>query len=268
MRLYSLFVGEGLPLDLIRIAQQIKSRGINPLRQLGAICLLAITSLHADSFSDGTSAYEQGNFETAAQHFADDLPDKETAAARHNLALSYFQLGQPAEAAWQIERALRIDPLNTEYHYKLGALRQQLGLFESRPKWHVLGAQLLGTSTWILLCGASFWLLLAAWLLPRIAGNKPNFFIKAVRLSTVIIFLITIPALWLQHSLSQSGIVVSNTPTDLHAAPASAAPATGVARPGERARIVDQHNDFYQVETEAQITGWINKDSFRVLATP
>ncbi|MGJ8653329.1 MAG: tetratricopeptide repeat protein [Opitutaceae bacterium] len=265
MRLYSRFVGEGLPLDLIRIAQQIKSRGVKPLLHLCAVLLLLPLALNADSFTDGISAYENGEYETAIKHFEATIADEETAAARHNLALSYFQLGQPAEAAWQIERALRIDPINTEYHYKLGALRQQVGLFESRPKWHVLGAQLLSTSTWILLCGISFWLLLAAWILPSIANSKPNLFIKAVRLTTVIIFTITLPALWLQHSLSQSGIVISNEPTDLHAAPASAAPATGVARPGERARIVDQFNDFYQIETEAQITGWISKTDFRAL---
>lgn len=234
-------------------------------------CLLALLTLgiaistYADAFTDGLSTYEKGEYETATQHFAAAVADEESAAARHNLALSYFQLGQPAEAAWQLERALRLDPINTEYHYKLGALRQQIGLFESRPKWHVLGAQLLSTTTWILLCVASFWLLLAAWILPRIAGSKPNLFIKAVRLTTVIIFATTLPALWLQHSLSKSGIVVSNEPTDLHAAPASAAPATGVARPGERARILDQHNDFYQIETEAQINGWVHKDEFRTL---
>lgn len=241
------------------------------MNKLITFCILTVLTLgtaistYADAFTDGLSAYEKGEYASATQHFETAITDGETAAARHNLALSHFQLGQPAEAAWQIERALRLDPINAEYHYKLGALRQQVGLFESRPKWHVLGAQLLSTTTWIQLCGISFWLLLAAWLLPKIAGNKPNLFIKAVRLTTVIIFTITLPALWLQHSLSQSGIVVSNEPTDLHAAPASAAPATGVARPGERARIVDQFKDFYQVETEAQITGWISTEDFRSL---
>ncbi|MEN8662766.1 MAG: tetratricopeptide repeat protein [Lentimonas sp.] len=228
--------------------------------------ILFAQALKADSFSDGVTAYEQGEYEQALNHFDTAVAENETAAARHNMALSYFQLGQPAEAAWHIERGLRLAPLKEEYHYKLGALRQQLSLFENSSSWYTIGAQFLRTKTWIVVTCISFWLLLAACALPAIGGLPVNLGIKTVRGITVILMLLALPALWVNHGLNQSGIVVSDTPTDLHTAPASAAPASGVARPGERARIVDQFKDFYKVKTEAQITGWISTEDFRALA--
>lgn len=239
------------------------------MNRLLTLTLVSLTlfaqALKADSFSDGVTAYEKSDFDLAITHFKQDITENETAAARHNMALSHFQLGQPAEAAWQVERALRLDPLKKEYHYKLGALRQQLGLYESPPTWYVIGAQFLRTKAWIVIACASFWLLVAAYTLPTIGGFHVNLGIKAVRTLTVILLILALPALWINHGLHQSGIVVSDTPTDLHTAPASAAPAGGIARPGERARLLDQYNDFYKVETEAQISGWVSKEDFRLL---
>ncbi|MDP4644740.1 MAG: tetratricopeptide repeat protein [Opitutales bacterium] len=232
-----------------------------------ALLTLTLTSVsHANEFHGGVDFYEKGNYEQALKYFEGSLSSGETAAARHNLALTYFQLGQPAEAAWQIERALRIDPLKTEYHYKLGALRQQLGLFEHEPEWYQIAAQLLTTKIWIALATTSFWLLLAALFLPRIGGLQINIGIKAIRLISLLALLLSAPALWLNYQMQAIGIVVNEEATELHAAPASAAHTSGIARPGERAQILDQHNDFYQVKTESQITGWIAKDSFRALS--
>jgi tetratricopeptide (TPR) repeat protein len=223
-------------------------------------------TVNADAFSQAIAAYEDSDYTAAIELFESDVATTETAAARHNLALSYFQNANPAEAAWQIERAIKLAPLNTEYRYKLGALRQQIGLFDSRPDWYIVGAQFLTTKAWIAVACISFWLLLAACALPRIGGIPANLSIHTTRALCVCLLAIALPALWLNHGLDQAGIVVSNTPSDLHAAPASAAPTSGIARPGERARIIDQHNEFYQVETEGQATGWISKEAFRALA--
>ena len=59
--------------------------------------------------------------------------------------------------------------------------------------------------------------------------------------------------------------MLSSENTVLHAAPATAAPEGGFARSGERVRVLDQHNNFYQIETEGAATGWISKDNFRLL---
>ncbi|MGC6424912.1 MAG: SH3 domain-containing protein [Lentimonas sp.] len=239
---------------------------MKPLIKIFSFFLLTLTLSHADSFELGIKAYENGEYETAIEQFTKAAASNETAAVRHNLALSYYQIGQAAEAAWQIERALRIAPLKSEYHFKLSALRQQLGLFENEPSWHVLAAQFLRPEAWIIVAGVSFWLCLAAWILPRLGGIPTNMGISAVRLIGLLALLTALPALWQNHRLAQNGIVISSDASELHAAPASAAPASGTARAGERARIIDEHENFYKVETEAHVVGWISKDEFRNLS--
>lgn len=243
------------------------------LRKLAAAALYALlmltlgSSLHADAFSDGLEAYEQGEYPAALEYFGTSIAEKETAAARHNLALTYFQLGQPAQAAWQIERSLRLDPINTEYRYKLGALRQQLGLFDNEPEWHEIGALALTSTVWVVIATLSFWILLASVLLPCIYGSSSGIGIKIIRLITVIALILALPAIWLNYRLLQTGIIVSQEPSSLHTAPASAAPENGTVRPAERAHIIDRHNNFYQVKTESGATGWISNQAFRPIQT-
>lgn len=219
----------------------------------------------ADPFSEAIICYEKEEFSSALKHFEAAIANQETAAARHNLALTHFQLGQPALAAWQIERAARIAPFNAEYQYKLGALRNQLGLFDNQAKWYQLVAEALSLSKWILLACVSAWLALASLTLPKLAGRSSNLGLKTLQALSLIVLLLSIPASILQHRARQQGIVIADKTTALHAAPATAAPESGNARPGERAHLIDQHNDFLKITTEGQATGWIKQDAFRKL---
>ncbi len=236
------------------------------VRHVLLLTLLSVTfapQLRADAFTDGTKAYEKGEYAPALEHFQSAIANGETAAARHNLALTHFQLGHPAQAAWQMERAVRLAPFKGEYQYKLGALRNELGLFETRPAWYQLAARALSFNNWVLLAAVSFWIALAAVLLPRLGGLRTGLGIKTVRALSIVILALSIPAIVLQARARQSGIVIADTATALHAAPAGAAPESGTARPGERARVIDRHNDFLKIETEGQATGWIAQDAFR-----
>ena len=228
-----------------------------------AIC---IPALHADSFQSGIEAYQTGEYATAKTHFSAAVEANETAAARHNLALSHVQLDAPAEAVWQLERAQLLAPFNSEYRYKLAALRQQLGLAPGTPPWYALATEVLPSRKWLMLACISFWVLLAACLLPRRSGRPASIRIKALRTVCVLALFAALPSFALNRVRLQSGTVIASEMASLHTAPAAAAPQSGSARPGERGRIVDQHNDFYAIETEGQVSGWIAKQAFRALA--
>jgi hypothetical protein len=231
-----------------------------------AIAAFAATSTPADPFEAGIEAYQNGQYQTAKVQFTTVVETDETAAARHNLGLAHFQLEAPAEAIWQMERAQLLSPCNADYRFKLEAVRQELGLFAGAPSWYALACQALPTTTWLIIASISFWLLIAALILPRLGGNKVGIRIKSLRCLTIAALILSLPSIWLNLRLLQSGTIISEEGASLHAAPASAAPDSGTARPGERARILDQYNNFYQVETEGQATGWISKDAFRPLA--
>ena len=224
--------------------------------------LTSFASLHASDFQSGIEAYQNSEYTEAVSAFESALASEPSAAAHHNLGLSYFQLGESAKAAWELERAVRLDPLNESYLFKLGALRQQLGLYELPAEWWQSAARLLSQSAWILITSLSAWLLLAAIILPRISGKNRPIALKLAMGFAVVVLLLSSAALTILTTQQADGVVLSGDAVDLHHAPASAAPEAGVARPGERARLLDAHGDFLKIKTEAQITGWIQKDAF------
>ncbi|MDQ8206537.1 hypothetical protein QEH52_03390 [Coraliomargarita sp. SDUM461003] len=246
-----------------RIQQILQLTQLLPLYLLAL--LLASPLAQADSFSDGLDAYHAAQYAEAASAFERSLAESESAAARHNLALSLFQQGKAADAVWQLERAVRLAPTNRNYLYKLGALRQQLGLYKVPTTWWQSAANLLSQQTWIWSLCLSFWGLLASLLLPRIGGFRRPILLKLTSSFAAIALLISCAALTVRSTQQASGIVLSDSPIELRHAPASAAPEAGTARPGERARILDQHNQFLKIQTEAQITGWIDQATFRKL---
>ena len=88
---------------------------------------------------------------------------------------------------------------------------------------------------------------------------------SSLRYVSLALLLIAATASALNYPLSKAGILVLNDPQDLHAAPASATPLSGTARPAERAQQLDQHGEFVKIETEGGAIGWIQEDAFRLL---
>ena len=239
-----------------------------PLRyiQLRLIIFSTLLSpIQADDFQSGLDAYHEAKYAEATAAFDRSLESSENAATHHNLALSLYKQGKTAAAVWQLERALRLAPLNKTYIFKLDALRQILGLYETPIAWWHSAANILARKIWIWIACICFWIVIAVLALPRIGGFQRPVLLKLSSGIATVCLLLALSALTIQITQQPSGIVISNEAVDLHHAPASAAPKAGVARSGERAFIIDQHNDFLKVETEAEITGWIQVDAFRKL---
>lgn len=224
--------------------------------------VLSFVPLQASDFDTGIEAYQNSEYAEAASAFESAITSEPSAAAHHNLALSYFQMGDPAKAIRELERAVRLDPLNDSYLFKLGALRQRLGLYELPATWWLSAARLLPQDSWIWIASLSAWFLLAAILLPRIDRKNRPITLKLGMGLAVVAVLLSSSAIGALATQEADGVVVSSNTSELHHAPASAAPEAGVARPGERARVLDRHGEFLRIKTEAQITGWIRKDAF------
>ncbi len=222
---------------------------------------------HAD-FEQGLEAYENGRYDEAIEAFNAAVEENETPATRHNLALAYFQNGEPGEAAWQLERALRLDPKNESYYYKLGAVRQQLGLPLIRPDWKQLLVDFFSQQTWIILCAICIWTFLAALLLPKFAGSRYHLATRGLILLAFTGMTLAGFALIAAKDRHRQGVCLSDTPAELHAAPAHAAPQSGLARPGERVQLIERHQAYAKIRTEAGAEGWIHQDRFRLLQPP
>lgn len=227
--------------------------------------LTTATGLADEAFQQGVDSYHDSEYASASEAFAASIDAGESAAAHHNRALAFFRENKPGASAWHLERAVLLDPKNESYQFKLAALRQQLGLPSARPEWYLLASQALSQRGWIILLSLAFWLTLAVFWLPRYSARGPNLAIKAVRAIGLVTLLAAGTALTLNRDLPSRGIVLAASATDLHAAPASATPSTGLARPGERGQRIDQHGDYIQINTEGGARGWIAAENFRLV---
>jgi hypothetical protein len=246
------------------------SRLCSPVRGLiGALLLtLFAAALPAqnEAFEKAHALYQVGKYETARTQFEALAQQQETPALRHNLALTHLKLQQPAAARWQIERARLLAPLNNQYRQTQQHILKQLQLADTSYPALSSAAQILPDAGWLWLATLSGWLLLAALLLPRFSDRKPSLGIKASRIICGLLLLAALPALYFNHQQLQTGIVTTAATAPLRSAPASAAPENGIAQSGERARIIGQHNQFYQVKTPQGLTGWLPATDFRPLA--
>ena len=215
------------------------------------------------SFEEAVEAYHESDYATAAAAFEASISKEETGAARHNLALALYHQGDISGAVWQLERALQLEPSNEQFLFKLGALRQQLGLINQKPSWYQIASQSLSIQTWIIIFSVGFWMALAAYLLPKIGGKSGNLLIATARFAGISGIVLSSLALYLQRDQSVRGIILSESPIDLHAAPATAAPQVGLARPGERGKLLDTHNGYIEIQTEGGAVGWVSDRNFR-----
>ena len=232
------------------------------------LALIAFTTTaSADHFRAGITAYEKGEHDEALKQFQAALITTEDAATHHNLALTFLKLEQPADAIWQMERALRLDPHNESYNYKLRTMREQLGLFTVPTKWHQNAARLLLIDQWIMLLTISTWTWLTLIILPKIAGTSISYSLKLCRIISFVVLLTSLPPLVVLSQARTYGIILSEVAVAVHAAPAIAAPNTGNARPGERAKVIERHESYLKIKTEGQAIGWILQDLFRAIDT-
>ncbi|MGC6456249.1 MAG: SH3 domain-containing protein [Coraliomargaritaceae bacterium] len=235
-------------------------------RRIIILALLILSqSIQADDFKAGLQAYELGNYKAATESFRKAVAIEETAAARHNLALSAYQSDLPAEAVWQLERALRIEPNNKEYQFKLSALRQQLGLSSGQRTSLETAAYALRVEQWGWLGTVLLWGGFALWLFPLCLKIQPSRLIKTLRFLCLMILAGILAALEFHRKASKESILISEQASELRAAPAQAAPQTGLARSGERIHILDRHHDYCKVETESEATGWLPSEVLKSL---
>lgn len=227
--------------------------------------LTSLAAAQQDSFEKAVALYRTSKYENAKSHFETLAAQTETPALRYNLALTELALEHPAAARWQIERALLLDPLNSQYRQTQAHILKQLELPEQQFNKLASAAQTLAAPTWLWLAAISFWLLLAVCLLPKLRERRPSLGIKITRVSAALTLLIALPALWYHQQLLTSGIITLGQPVALRSAPASASPSDGVAQAGESAHIIERHHQFYKIKTASGSSGWVSTQEFQPL---
>lgn len=225
---------------------------------LGAL-IAAAPMFAADTFREGVEAYAASDFARAGAKFRELASNAPAAAVYHNLGNTEWRNGRtgPAVLAW--ERALWLDTFNTNASASLRFVRHEVQLESPRLMWHEVASTWLPVNAWPLLAGLSFWLAIAALMIPPIFRWRKRDWHQALAAASFAIFLATLPALVGVHSRSKLGVVLA-AKTPLRLTPTREGQVILTLPAGEMARVERERGDYLFIRTGGDANGWIERE--------
>jgi Bacterial SH3 domain len=215
-------------------------------------------------FTRGSQAYADGNFEKAAARFLESATAAPASGTWHNVGDAEWQLGRtgPAVLAW--ERALWLNPYNTNAHSNLRFARKAKLLDAPELRWSEICSTWLPVNAWPWIAMLSLWLAVAMVILPGVFGRRKAGWHQALAAAGFAIFLLTIPALIGIHSRARIAVVLERN-TNLRLTPTADAQATAHLAAGETVRLERRRGNYFFVRAETG-TGWIHRTQVALIA--
>ena len=218
-----------------------------------------------DVFAPGRKAYSAGQFTNAARFFQGELKRAPSAEAWHNFGDAAWQAGHPGEAVLAWQRALWINPYQTNAAASLRFVNG-LGQFsELSLAWTEKYSTWLPANLWAGLAAVSLWLAVALVLLPGIFRWRKSVWpqlLAAVALGT---FVLTLPALAGIHGRTKLAVIrEANEP--LRQTPTQTAQVRSRFAAGEMVRCQSVRGKYFFVRTANEETGWVAQDQLWFMA--
>ncbi len=240
---------------------------INDRRFIGVfVCLLLLARIgwagdnRQTLFQEAGQAYSSGDYAVAIEKYEGLRADGGSAALFYNLANSYAQSGQSGRAILNYERALRLEPGDSDARGNLELLRREKGLFQTEKNLQQQFVGLLGMNQWTGLAAVGFVLFWLVLLLPMTSTMK-----RASRYLLAGIFLLLTCAagygVYGQYQHWYEGVVVSPD-ARLRVSPFSSAASIGTIQEGRLVHPGKAHGDFFLVEDETGRSGWLESSAF------
>ncbi len=230
------------------------------------ICLLFLTPIvwaggnRQALFQEAGQAYSSGDYVGAIEKYETLRADGGSAALFYNLANSYAQSGQSGRAILNYERALRLEPGDSDARGNLELLRREKGLFQTEKSLQQQFVSFLGMNQWTGLAAAGFVLFLVVLLLPVTSTMK-----RASRYLLAGVFLLLTCAagfgIYGQYQHWHEGVVVTPD-ARLRVSPFSSAASIGTIQEGRLVHPGKKHGDFSLVMDETGRSGWLEADAF------
>jgi hypothetical protein len=225
----------------------------------GASWLLAMPEPVARAFEEGVSAYQHGEFATAAQLFArvsSRAPRAPDAWA--NFGTASWAKGDTALAVVGWQRALRLDPLDADSRDRLDAVRSAA----------------VGDAAYVppvpsdVIAAAALTLWLASWLVLALPGGRRA---PAARHAAVgalaASFIVLLGAVGIERRLSPQGLGALRESRELLDAPASGA-AVATVGAGEVGVLGAREGAWVRVKVDGERAGWAPAASIIPLDAP
>jgi tetratricopeptide (TPR) repeat protein len=216
-----------------------------------------------NDFQRGNAAYEQKDFELAAQLFAACVTNEMSAGAWQNLGNSQWQLGWTAEALIAWERARALDPFAADPENNLKFVRDTAQLEAPELTWCEIAAGWLPAGWWAWLACGSFWFAMALLLLPGVLRWRRAAGQQALVALGLGVFLLTVPANYGVWTRTHIGLVLASETSLRYTPTAEGEPVTRLSA-GEPARVVRKRGNYMLIQTRRG-EGWVEQRQLSLL---
>jgi len=221
-----------------------------------------------DLFEQANIAYTRADFQQAINYYLTVAgKDGVSASLLYNLANSYAATDQVGRAVVNYERALRLSPGNTDIQANLDQVRRDAGLYRDDKPLYARLAELLEADQWLMLSGASFLLLAITTLGANLVTRTIPSTIRLIIISSLLVSITTLPPFMFRYRSWDDGVVVGQE-ARLLISPFPEAASTGKIKAGRLVSPGKTHGNFVLVRDENGRSGWLDQDSFELIAEP
>jgi tetratricopeptide (TPR) repeat protein len=207
-------------------------------------------------FQQGNEAYSRGDYEQAIAHY-----EELSAAAGlspgvlYNLANSYAQAGKIGRAVLNYERALRLDPADSDIAGNLELLRKESSLFSSEAEgadrlFHFLSLNQWAMLGFLVLVG--FTLFQTATIKYRLAGRTSI----GVKIVCTLLLSLAVTGTIISYQHFKPAVVIA-ADARLLISPFASATSVGAIQEGRLVYPQKNHGPFTYVRDESNRQGWI-----------
>jgi tetratricopeptide (TPR) repeat protein len=217
----------------------------------------------ASAFDDANKLYEQAKFSEAAAAYEKLLQNGQASEAIYfNWGNALFKSGRIGRAIAAYQQAERISPRDPDVRANLQFARNQVQgptlLPDRLSRW--LGKLSLNEWTWLAAAAAWAWLMLLTlrqWRPVLKAALKA--YVVWLGLLTVALGVCFGAAFYFNHYERQAIVVAQETVA--RQAPLDESPSAFTLHDGAELQVLDQKDQWLQVQVDARRIGWVRKDS-------
>ena len=211
-------------------------------------------------FQSGTDAYRAGDFSQAVDAFQKSAALRPASGTLENLGTAEWRRDQPGPAILAWEQSLWLDPFNRVTHGNLRFARKVLQVEAPELAWYEVVSTWLPVNWWAWIAGISFWLAIAAAVLPGIFRLPKAGWHQAVAALGLTVFLLSVPAHAGVHTRSRTGFILQKD-TPLRLTPTAEAQSVTRLAAGEPARLLRSRGPYLLLRT-SRATGWVRAEEF------
>lgn len=217
-------------------------------------------------FAKGNTLYEIGEFEDAIKQYELSATTAESAELYFNLGNAYFKTSQIPAAILNYERALKLNPSDTDLQYNLKLANSQItDKIEKLPElnisqWWRSFTMSLPIDTWAWIAVGSAFTALFLFLLFFISG------VKAIRMLTFYLGLVFIVASAIGYnrasaaqSIVQANVeaVIFTSKVDVKSAPNESGLNVFILHEGTKVRVLQTQGEWINIRISSGNEGWI-----------